>query len=53
MFLLLCGRHVGAPRKGTNMTKLNCLPNNAAKKNREDVNLGNEFFLSTNYLSYT
>lgn len=31
---------------------INCLPNDAAMKNRTDLNLGN-VFLSNNYLSYT
>ena len=58
MFLLLYGRHVGAPlgraptwRLHTTLYtfRCNCLPNNAAMSNRIDLNLDDVFSLSTIY----
>ena len=58
MFLLFYGRHVGAPRKGTNMhgvsiqSSINLgetLPNNAGLKNSTDLDLGEVVCLSIIY----
>ena len=52
MFLLLDDRHVGAPRKGTNMASLNSsinLGENTGMKNRTDLNRGGMVYKSIIY----
>jgi len=56
MFLLLYGRHVGAPRKGTNMASPHnalfgwiTFIKNARMKNRTDINLGKAVYMSIIY----